>query len=131
MDDVRIAFKLPPRSLNAGKALAYCRDVLQAILVRQSPVVYKIGVTGNPLFRFYKRPSSISPSPGYFYERDRFQSMYILYAAAAWDEAALMEAVLIESHLHKQGCRNLQPGGEGRQVYTGPFFVYVVCKSLK
>ena len=131
MDDPRVLFKLPPPGLNAGKALAFCREVLQQILVQQSPVVYKIGITGNPMFRFYKKPTSISPSAGYYYERDQFQFMYILYATETWDESALMEAVLIEAHLSKPGCRNIRPGGEGRQVYTGPFFCYVVCKSLK
>ena len=55
--------------------------------------------------------------------------MYVLYAAACFDEAALMEAVLIESHLGRSGCRNIRPGGEGKKMGKGPFFTYLVFKS--
>ena len=127
--DPRIQLKLPPVSANAGQALAWCREIIRKLLI-QGPHVYKVGITGHPVFRFYKKPSQVSPSPGYFYEKDKFQFMWLLYAAATWEEAALMEAVLIESLLHKPGCRNLRPGGEGRQVFAGPYFCYIVYKSL-
>ena len=130
LDDPRVVCKMPPPSLNAGRCLAYCREALQNVLCR-GPTVYKIGLTADPLFRFYKKPSPVSPSPGYFYERDRFEIMYIVYAARTFEEAALMEAALIEPHLHRQGCRNILPGGEGRQVNEGPFFCYMVCKTLQ
>ena len=128
LTDPRIQLKLPPPSAKAGQSLAYCREVIRKLLM-QGPTVYKVGITGHPVFRFYKRPTRLSPSAGYFYERDNYQSMWLLYATATWDEAALMEAVLIESLLHQPGCRNLHPGGEGRQVFSGPYFCYIVHKS--
>jgi len=126
-DDGLVWLKLPPPSANTGKALAFCRSVVDK-LVAKGPHVYKIGVTSDPLFRFYKRPFAESPSPGYYYCHEKFKGMYIIYASVSWDEAALMEAVLIESHKGKPGNRNDRPGGEGRKTDTGPFFTYVVFK---
>lgn len=55
--------------------------------------------------------------------------MHVIFCSTTWDEAALMEAALIESHLNQPGNRNVRPGGEGRSVGAGPFFTYVVFKS--
>ena len=127
-DDGLVWLKLPPPAASTGRALAFCRDVIDKLL-KKGPHVYKIGVTADPLFRFYKRPSFESSSPGSYYCQDKFKCMYVLYASATWDEAALMEAVLIESHRGCPGNRNDRPGGEGRKCDAGPFFTYVVFKS--
>lgn len=79
--------------------------------------------------RFYKQPCLGSPSPGYYFCQEKFKCVYVLYAAACWEEAALMEAVLIEQEINKPGCRNVRPGGEGRRMDRGPFFTYLVFKS--
>lgn len=81
------------------------------------------------MFRFFKEPTLASPSPGYYLSSEKFKCMHVLYCGVTWEEAALMEAVLIASHLSKPGNRNVRPGGEGRQVGAGPFFTYVVFKS--
>ena len=83
----------------------------------------------DPLFRFYKQPTSTSQSPGYYYAKEKFKCMHVIFGATSWDAAALMEAALIESHQHKPGNRNVRPGGEGRDVGEGPYFTYVVFKS--
>lgn len=127
-DDGLIWLKMPPPTCSSGQSLAFCRRVIENILSR-GPHVYKIGVTANPLYRFYKRPTLDSPSPGYYYSREKYKTMYIIYSAATFGEAALMEAVLIEGHRNMPGCRNENPGGEGRKADQGPFFTYVVFKS--
>ena len=126
--DALVWLKLPPVSANTGQALACCRKVIKHVL-EQGPTVYKIGITADPLLRFYKKPCSGSPSPGYYQSHEKFKCMYVLYAGSTWEEAALMEAVLIEPHLNKPGCRNVRPGGEGRRMEHGPFFTYIVFKS--
>ena len=120
--------KLPPPNSNTGKSLAWCRERVDRIKF-ECPQVYKIGVTADPMFRFFKEPTLASPSPGYYLSSEKFKCMHVLYCGVTWEEAALMEAVLIESHLSKPGNRNVRPGGEGRQVGAGPFFTYVVFKS--
>ena len=120
--------KMPPPNSNSGKSLAWCRERVDRIFKFEGPQVYKIGVTADPMFRFFKKPTVASPSPGYYFSDEKFKCMHVLYCGVTWEEAALMEAVLIESHLSKPGNRNVRPGGEGRQVSAGPFFTYVVFK---
>ena len=127
--DALVWLKMPPATANTGQSLACCRKVVATVLDK-GPTVYKIGVTGDPLLRFYKEPCTASPNPGYYKSHEKFKCMYVLYAGATWEEAALMEAVLIESHLGKPGNRNIRPGGEGRRMGQGPFFTYLVFKSL-
>ena len=127
-DDGLVWLKLPPPTANTGKALAFCRKTIDQVLA-QGPMVYKIGVTADPLVRFYKSPTLQNPSPGYYNCKEKFKCMYILYAGVTWEEAALMEAVLIESHQGKPGNRNILAGGEGRKQVAGPFFTYLVFKS--
>ena len=127
-DDGLVWLKLPPPMANTGKALASRRRQIENVLTK-GPHVYKVGVTADPLFRFYKEPTHESPSPGYYRSPDRFKFMDVIYAAESFDEAALMEAVLIETYKGMPGNRNVRPGGEGRQCGQGPFFTYFVFKS--
>ncbi|CAE7244235.1 UPF1 [Symbiodinium sp. CCMP2592] len=127
-NDDRVKLCLPPPLLNAGKALLSIRERVASIL-RLGPTVYKIGLTGDPLFRFYKVPSKTNSSAGYRYDIDQYAEMQVLFAGATWDEAALMEAVLISEFQGRPGNRNINPGGEGRQVYDPPYFTYIVFKS--
>ena len=122
--------KLPRAKASAGKTLQWAKEVTNSVICK-GPTVYKIGLTGNPLFRFYKKPSQASPSTGYFHDREQFQYMYVVFAGATWDEAALMEAALIAEFAAKPGNRNINPGGEGRPVYEPPYFTYVVFKCLE
>ena len=80
------------------------------------------------MFRFFKEPTFASPSPSYYSSGENFKCMHVLYCGVTWEEAALVEAVLIESHLSKPSNPNVRPRGEGRQVGAGPFFTYVVFK---
>ena len=125
--DTRVQLKLPPPGATSGQALEWCRKKISNILV--VPCVYKIGLTADPMFRFYKEPTNSAPSCGHFLCHEKFTNMHVLYSAFSWEEASLMEAVLIESHKGKPGNRNARPGGEGRQMHDGPFFTYIVFKS--
>ncbi|CAE7771912.1 unnamed protein product, partial [Symbiodinium necroappetens] len=127
-NDDRVKLCLPRPLLSAGKALLSIRERVASIL-RLGPTVFKIGLTGDPMFRFYKVPSKTNSSAGYRYDTDQFAEMQVLYAGATWDEASLMEAVLIAEFQGRPGNRNINPGGEGRQVYDPPYFTYIVFKS--
>lgn len=122
--DGLVWLKLPPPNFNAGQTLAFCKNKIKTVLNR-CPHVYKIGITADPLLRFYKE----SPSPGYYRCQEKFKGMYVLFACNTWDEAALMEAALIDVYKTKPGNRNIRPGGEGKPSTEAPFFTYVVFKS--
>ncbi|CAE7676930.1 unnamed protein product [Symbiodinium sp. CCMP2456] len=91
-NDDRVKLRLPRPLLSAGKALLSIREKVGSIL-DLGPTVYKIGLTGDPMFRFYKKPSKTSLSAGYRYDLEQYEEMQVLFAGATWDEAALMEAV--------------------------------------
>ncbi|CAE7591274.1 unnamed protein product [Symbiodinium sp. CCMP2456] len=126
--DDRVKLCLPRPLLSAGKALLSIRERVAGIL-RLGPTVFKIGLTGDPMFRFYKVPSRTNASAGYRYDLDQYAEMQVLFAGATWDEASLMEAVLIAEFQGRPGNRNINPGGEGRQVFDPPYFTYIVFKS--
>ena len=127
--DAKVRLVLPSTGASAGRALLRSKYVITEVLAK-GPAVFKIGLTGNPMFRFYKKPSKASPSPGYLYEKDKYEQMFVLFAGATFDEAALMEAALIADFKDKPGSRNINPGGEGRQVYDPPYFTYLAFKTL-
>lgn len=128
-NDNLVRLRLPPPSASSGKALECCRKSIDNILERERPCIYKIGLSADPMFRFYKKPTNSSPSCGYYLCHEKFAAMHVLYSALTWQEAGLMEAVLIESHRGQPGNRNIRPGGEGKQIGDGPFFTYIVFKS--
>ena len=107
--DGLVWLKLPRPEASASQSLAWCRGRITRIL-NEGPQVYKIGITTDPLLRFYKQPTSTSQSPGYYYAKEKFKCMHVIFGATSWDAAALMEAALIESHQHKPGNRNVRPG---------------------
>ena len=125
--DGLVWLKLPPPRANSGQALKWCKAKIDSLLNR-GPHVFKIGITSNPLFRFYKEPSHMCPSPGYYRCGDKFKGMHVLFAGSTFEEAALMEAALKDVYQGRPGNRNMRAGGEGRNSETGPFFTYLVFK---
>lgn len=126
-NDGLVWLKTPPANYNAGQQLSWCKAKINSVL-SQGPYVYKIGITADPIFRFYKVPTASSPSPGYYRCHEKFKAMHVLFACQSFDEASLMEAALIEAHVGKPGCRNVKLGGEGRRSEDPPFFTYAVYK---
>lgn len=124
--DSRVQLHLPPPNTSSGKALEWSGRKISSIL--RVPCVYKIGITADPMFRFYKEPTNSSPTCGYFLCHEKFVAMRVIFAALTFQEAGLMEAILIESHKGQPGNRNIRPGGEGKQIGNCPFFTYIVFK---
>ena len=127
--DPRVLLKLPQPKATTGRALQHCRSMISNVLAK-GPHVFKIGVSADPMFRFYKKPTNSSNSCGYFCGDERYKFIHVLFASSRWEEAALMEAVLIEPHQETPGNRNVRPGGDGRQMGEGPFFTYLVLKPV-
>lgn len=68
--DTRMQLKLPPPGATSGQALQWCRKKISNILV--VPCVYKIGLTADPMLRFYKEPTNSAPSCGHFLCHEKF-----------------------------------------------------------
>ena len=61
---------------------------------------------------------------------DDWQQMIVVFVGSDSLQSAFVEAHLIHRFLGRGGCRNVRPGGETAKPGPGPFFTYVVWKSL-
>ena len=111
-------------SMTASRILKHCEWVVCS-LSKKNPAVYKIGITENVMDRWMGRPYSYKFDP-----YDDWEQMIVLYVGEDSMQCALVEAHLIHRFLGRSGCRNVRPGGETAQAGAGPFFTYVVWKSL-
>lgn len=112
------------QSLTASRILKHCEWVICS-LFKKGPAVYKIGITENPIERWMKKSYGYKCDP-----YDDWEQMVILYVGADSMHCALVEAHLIHRFCGRSGCRNVNPGGESAKPGPGPFFTYVVWKSL-
>ncbi|CAE7231109.1 unnamed protein product [Symbiodinium microadriaticum] len=101
-----IAFKLPPFGSLAGKALKHCLDELSRLFDKHSPLIFKIGWTHDASWRW------ANDLYGYARSIDKWTNMDILYIAKEPFSPAMLEAALIEKYQRREGCRNVQAGGE-------------------
>ena len=91
-----ISFQLPPVKAVAGVVLAHAISKMMGLFSKHSPMIFKIGFTHNPAWRW---SNSIY---GYASSRDRWSDMVVLYLATEPYSTAMLEAALIEkfnSHL--------------------------------
>lgn len=120
-----IAFNIcKQNSMTASRLLKHCEWVVCS-LSKKHPAVYKVGITENVMDRWVGRPYSYKFDP-----YDDWQQMIILFVGVDSMQCALVEAHLIHRFLGRSGCRNIRPGGESAKAGAGPFFTYVVWKSL-
>ena len=108
----------------ASRILKHCEWVI-CNLFRKHPAVYKIGITENPVNRWKGRSYSYKFDP-----TDDWQQMVVVFVGSDSLQCAFVEAHLIHRFLGRSGCRNVRPGGETAKPGPGPFFTYVVWKSL-
>ena len=88
-----IRFELPARSHLAGNVLLHASSTIERLFDDHAPMVFKIGWTHNPAFRW---ANSIY---GYKYDPyDRWDAMVILYLASNPHGPAMLEAALIDKY---------------------------------
>ena len=142
----------------AGKALNHAIQVMEGYFLKHSPLIFKIGITHDPIFRW------ANDVYGYGVARDSWAEMVVLYLSDEPYSPAMLEAALIEKYqsslsaptyrfheplmiffwlisLHKcfhiqgrPGCRNIAKGGEGimeQQTSEDLFMTYMVYRSFK
>ena len=89
------------------------------------PAVFKVGITENVMERWSGK--------SYSYKFDAYthwDAMIVLFIANDSLSCGLVESHLISRFWGRPGFRNCQPGGETAKPGPGPFFTYVVYKSL-
>lgn len=74
---------------SAGQVLQHCRRVLENHCNRLAPLMYKIGFTHDPCFRWHNRTF------GYIRERCRWEGMVLMFASDDSTVAAYVEAAMI------------------------------------
>ena len=87
-----IDFRLPPINANAGGVLRHAVQTLESLFKKHSPVIFKVGYTHDPIWRWTNRLY------GYHSSRDNFANMTVLYVSDEPYSAAMLEASLIEKY---------------------------------
>ena len=85
-----LSFRLPSCGANAGKILQHSIGVLEALFRKQKPLIFKIGYTKDPCWRWS------NTKYGYSIDRAKWSHMIILYASREPFGPAMLEASLIE-----------------------------------
>jgi len=118
-----------PSGKTAGKKLQHAISSVASLLDGKL-VIYKIGITACPQFRFE------NPDFGYTHAKwGGFQRMVVI-GKGQLQEQAMLEAALINyfSTARPEGLQNVGPGGEGyassQESSVDKQFTYVVLKYL-
>ncbi|CAE7388848.1 unnamed protein product [Symbiodinium sp. CCMP2592] len=106
-----IRFELPARSHLTGFVLLHASSTIERLFDDHAPMVFKIGFTHNPAFRWANSRYGYAHDP-----YDRWDAMVILYLASNPHGPAMLESALIDKYGRRPGCRNINRGGDGVKV---------------
>ena len=87
--DLRLSYSLPRLRSSAGQILQHGIRVIQKALDQKRPCTFKIGFSHNPIYRYYNEQF------GYFFGKDRFEGLCVLYISHEPTGPAFLEAALI------------------------------------
>ena len=87
-----IAFKLPKANAIAGGILLHSIGVIEGLFTRYDPLIFKIGITHNPEWRWC---NSIY---GYQHSCDKWSNMVVFSASPEPHGPSMLEAALIEKY---------------------------------
>ena len=94
-----IAFDLPAPKLSAGRILEHCVKTIDRIYNTWYPIIFKIGWTHNPCFRW---GNSLY---GYVTEREKWAQMCVLHISHEPFSTAMLEAALIQHFKSILDCK--------------------------
>jgi len=90
LSDPKLEFQLPSKGSLPGLILKHGVSTVEKKLHREGPLVWKVGITHDPAFRFW------NPVFGYAIDRhQKWQKMVILYISHEHCGPAFLEAALI------------------------------------
>ena len=87
-----ISFRLPKSYAEAGHVLRHSTAVLESLFRQQEPLIFKIGVTHDPVWRWSNRLY------GYCHDKDCWQGMVIFYLSMESAGPGMLEASLIDKY---------------------------------
>ena len=88
-----LEYCLPTRpNMTAGAKLKHCYQILDGILERFKPCIYKIGYTHCAYFRFFNQLF------GYAHEKDKWEKMLVVYASSEAISPSFVEGAMIQRH---------------------------------
>ena len=111
------------QTTTASRILKHGEWVLSRLMAL--PAVFKVGITENVLERWSGKTYSYRFDP-----YTHWDAMIVLFVGNDSLSCGLVESHLISRFWGRPGFRNCQPGGETAKPGPGPFFTYVVYKSL-
>lgn len=86
-----LEYCLPTRpKMTAGAKLKHCYQVMDSILARYKPCIYKIGYTHCAHFRWFNRLF------GYARDKDRWEKMIVVYASSEAISPSFVEGAMIQ-----------------------------------
>lgn len=88
----KVRFDLPRLGALSGSVVRHCANLLDDLIDSQSPVMFKIGFTHNPFWRW---GNSIY---GYCSAVEKWSFMVVIYAAPEPHSPAMLEAALIDKY---------------------------------
>ena len=87
-----ISFRLPTLNSVAGGVLRHAVKTVDSLLLKYSPMLFKLGYTHDPVWRWNNNIY------GYKKCRDNWASMIVLYITDEPYSAAMLEAALIQKY---------------------------------
>ena len=87
-----ISFKLPPAEALSGHVLKHACGQLETLFRKHSPLIFKIGVTHDHVFRW------TNETYGYQYAREKWAHMLVLWISNEPSGPCMLEAALIDKY---------------------------------
>lgn len=87
-----IRFALCDLNALAGTVLRHCIGFLDRLFAKEEPLIFKIGITHNPQWRWGNKLY------GYITEKDKWTEMVIIHYSREPYSPAMLEAALIEKY---------------------------------
>ena len=88
----QIQFRLPRLGALSGSVVQHATNVIEELLLSQSPCTFKIGFTHCPLWRWGNKLY------GYVTSKDKWSTMFILYLTPEPYSPSMLEAALIDKY---------------------------------
>lgn len=90
-NDSALDYNLPKQGAVAGQILSHARLVIEKLVKNQWPLIWKVGYSHDPEFRFRNRIY------GYSGDRECWQAMLVVYVSHETVGPAFLEAALINT----------------------------------
>ena len=88
----QVRFQLPPLDSLAGTVVRHTTSLLDHLLERHDPAIFKIGFTHDPFWRWGNNMY------GYVTSKEKWSTMTVMYLASEPHSPAMLEAALIDKY---------------------------------